>query len=227
MIDVCILCGGLGTRFQQVSQTTPKILAKLGKQRLIDLILKKLEKHNLHRVILATGHLSNQVKNYVEKCKNFEIIISEEEKQSGTGGALKIANQYLKSEVTLVLNGDTIIDFDIENMLILHKAKKADCSILTTSMPNASEYGTIIVNKDNRIINFEEKNSSAKSNKVNAGVYLINKNIVEYLKVPSSLENDLFPLIAKKKNLFAINTSKRFDDIGTFERYNFATDCYK
>jgi len=65
--DVLILCGGLGTRFRQVQDDIPKALAPIQGTPFIDLLLKDLVDQGFRRIILATGHLSSQLEQYVQR----------------------------------------------------------------------------------------------------------------------------------------------------------------
>ena len=84
--DALILCGGLGTRFRVVREDIPKALAPVQGTPLIDLLLDDLIAQGFRRIILATGHLGYQLKNYVKRRTDAEYIISNEPKPLGTGG---------------------------------------------------------------------------------------------------------------------------------------------
>ena len=87
-------------------------------------------------------------------------------------------------------------------------------------MEDISDYGHIEIDDFGRITNFREKSSKIGSGFVNAGIYLMHKDIFEYMPGEErfSLEQDLFPKILDK-NCFSYITDKEFIDIGTPERY--------
>ena len=74
--DVLILCGGLGTRFKDVRNDIPKALAPINGNPFIDLLLDDLVYQGFTRIILATGHLSNQIEQHVKQRTDIEYIIS-------------------------------------------------------------------------------------------------------------------------------------------------------
>ena len=93
--DVLILCGGLGTRFREVREDIPKALAPIQGTPFIDLLLNDLVDQGFRRIILATGHLSSQLEQYVQQRREAEYIISCEHKPLGTGGAIKLAELHI------------------------------------------------------------------------------------------------------------------------------------
>ena len=64
--------------------------------------------------------LSSQLEKYVQRRKDAEYIISCEPKPLGTGGAIKLAEQHIRSDVFLVLNGDTRVLIGYDDMMNFH-----------------------------------------------------------------------------------------------------------
>ena len=116
--DVLILCGGLGTRFREVREDIPKALAPIQRVPFIDLLLNDLIHQGFRRIILATGHLGDQLEKYVKERTDAEYIISNEPKPLGTAGAIKYAENKFRSDHVLVLNGDSRIIFDFHSIYI-------------------------------------------------------------------------------------------------------------
>lgn len=220
MIDAFILCGGLGTRFRDVSNDYPKALAPIGNKKIIDLIIEKLMSENIGNIILGTGYLSEQLSAHVENKKYKNVIVSKEPKPLGTGGAIIYALDKFDTDDILVLNGDTIVDFDLTKLLSFHKEKKANCTILIAKSDQATEYGNIIKDSNGLVLNFIEKKTSKVTNYVNAGVYIIKKESIYKLPKEGSLEEDYFPIFCDNKKLFCLTTDFSFHDIGTKARYD-------
>ena len=121
--DVLILCGGLGTRFREVRKDIPKALAPIQGTSFIDLLLNDLVDQGFRRIILATGHISSQIEQYVKRRRDAEYIISSEPKPLGTGGAIKLAEQHIRSDLILILNGDSRILLDYNEIINLQEFK--------------------------------------------------------------------------------------------------------
>ena len=222
-IDVLILCGGLGTRFRQVSDSIPKGLAPVGGKPLIELQIDALVANGARRIILCVGHLSDQIMTYFKDRQDVEIEFSEEKTPLGTGGALKNASRLIRTDLIVAMNGDSLCTVDYPSFVQQHREKKGYLSIVVSPSENTADYGTIELNTKNRILSFEEKTvkNTDQPAMVNAGVYLMEKTALSDMKgkYPISIERDFFPKIVKTKPCFAFPIPSMVQDIGTPERY--------
>ncbi|NGX56473.1 MAG: D-glycero-alpha-D-manno-heptose 1-phosphate guanylyltransferase [Candidatus Anoxychlamydiales bacterium] len=226
MIDAIILVGGLGTRLRKTIPNIPKPLAPINGVPFLDILIKLLKKNNVNNIILAVGYKSQE---FIKKYSNFEnIIISEEKKLLGTGGAVKQAMQFVKSEKVLVLNGDSYIDFSLENLLNYSRQKNADGVILCKTIIQNDRFGLININNENKILSFDEK-KFVKKGLINVGVYLLKKNIfsIAVFSKIFSLEKDFFPKLIKNKNIFSLISTNPFIDIGTKDSFLLAQEKLK
>ena len=215
-----ILCGGKGTRFQSVSNKIPKLLAKISGKTILDWLIQDLNKFNVNRIILATGHLSEKIENYSKKI-TIKLLISREKKPLGTGGAIKNAENLIDEDYFFVLNGDSRIKFNLHNLYNFHKKNKAEMSILLSSITNGRDYGQVQIDDKNMITGFLEKENSDKVNYVNSGVYCIEKSLLLKMNKDKyySLENELIPEWIKLGKVYGYVIDEPFTDIGTKERF--------
>lgn len=219
-IQTIILCGGAGTRLlSELSPRTPKFLCPISDQELLgDRILRYLINQGCRRIIFATGHLHDEIVEFVnrEYGEAFDsIIFSREVDPLGTGGAIANATRYLYEEDVFVINGDTIHRDSLDEMRSTHRLLDADMTILTASVKDISDQGVIGTNKDSRIMSFDEKSQSG-SGLVNAGVYLCKTSILRTIPGGKlSFERDVIPdLIYKDVRIFA-HLGSQFYDVGT------------
>ena len=219
--DVLILCGGLGTRFRKVRNDIPKSLAPIQGTPFIDLLFEDLTAQGFRRIILATGHLSDQLENFVKRRTDAEYIISNEPKPLGTGGAIKFAENNFYSDQILILNGDSRITFCFQTLFEFHGNHHAEMSILLSSVTKGIDYGNVVLNEKNRVTSFSEKPTASTSACVNAGVYVINRELLNSLQPDKqySLEKDCLPSWIYANRIFGLLTDKVVFDIGTPERY--------
>ena len=219
--DVLILCGGQGTRFRKVSENIPKALALIDGKPFLDLLLNDLISQGFKRIILATGYLSDQIERHISKRKDAEYIISREFKSLGTGGAIKYAEYYFQTKQILIMNGDSYISFQFPLLLEYHKLNSADMTILLSKRDNAKDYGTVELNKSNNIISFIENKNDKNKNKVNTGIYVINRDLIINLKkdLNYSLEKELLPRWIINKKIIGMESGTSFYDIGTKDRF--------
>ena len=219
--EALILCGGLGTRFTKVDKTIPKSLAIVSGQPIIKWLISDLINQDFNKIILATGHMSHLLHQYVRGEFGDKIIFSNENKLLGTGGAIKNAQNIFKSKRFLVLNGDTRIVYKFNHLYNFHKKNKADASILLSSKISGADYGNIEISKHNQIKKFVEKKSITGIKVTNSGVYLLNTNLLKSMKenIYLSLESDIFPTLVKDRKVFGHVVDIPFIDIGTKERF--------
>jgi NDP-sugar pyrophosphorylase family protein len=140
----------------------------------------------------------------------------------GTGGALRNAVDFVKSESVLIMNGDSYTDADLSGFVAKHRESQADLSVLVVPTDGRVDCGLVSVNPGGRVLGFKEKQSATGMQYVNAGIYALAKKIL-YEMPPNqrvSLEEELFPRwLAEGKDVRAFHHSGGCIDIGTPERY--------
>jgi len=217
MTDVIILAGGLGTRLSSTIGAVPKGMAMVAGKPFLDYLLTYLRNSGLPNVILSVGYLNEQIINHFG---NFwfgsTIVYSIEPEPLGTGGALKEALKYCTSENVLVMNGDTIFAIDLINMYKTQERTNADVVIALRKVKDAGRYGSIVMNRKGRILEFKEKDPSVGRGLVNGGIYLMKRMLVERNPLPDkfSLERDLFATACKTRNFQGVEYDNYFLDIG-------------
>lgn len=219
-MDAIILAGGKGTRLRNILPNIAKPLAPINGIPFLDFLIGFLQSQKeITKIILSVGYKKEQI---INRYKNLEnIVFCEENFALGTGGALKKAFNMANSENVLTLNGDTYVEYSLNEFLNFHIAKKADISILANHQKNLSRYGCLMIDKQTKkILSFEEKKEE-KQGFINSGVYLMNKSVFDTfnLNCVFSLETDFFPLAIQTKNIFGYEISSPFIDIGTEDSY--------
>ena len=108
MVDLVVLCGGLGTRIARVSKATPKCLLPVGGRPALELILDHwVFAKNIDRIILCVGHLADLVERYMgNSYRGMPVLYSRDELQ-GSGGAVERAVDLYSLHEICVINGDT------------------------------------------------------------------------------------------------------------------------
>ena len=230
-IDVVILCGGLGKRLRPAFEG-PKVLAKIGEKAFLDILIDNLLMHGFKNIILSVGYLKDQIKNHFNydynKSHDCLITFSEEEEPLGTGGALKKAKTRIISNPFMVVNGDSICKVNFRSFIEFHIEKKALLSMVLVRSNTAQDYGSVILDDLQKITDFNEKIAGKSDNLINAGIYLMKKEIFAYMPKQKkfSLEYELFPQIIKNR-CYGFLTESELIDIGTPERYEKAINLLK
>ncbi len=215
-----ILAGGLGTRIRGVLGTTPKVLAPIGGQPFLALLLGWLAGFGARRIILGLGHLAGEVQAYLGRSSfpGLDIQCMVEPDPLGTGGAIAYLCQTPRSDPVMIVNGDSLVDGDLCAFMEAHHRAAAPASILCTSVENAGRYGSVEIDGKGYIMAFREKDPGAGPGLINAGIYLLGAEMIEELKTSGafSLERDILQK-APPGALFGLAGDFTFIDIGTPE----------
>lgn len=218
--DVAILAGGLGTRLQSVLPDMPKVLAPIAGKPFLHYMLDRLCEQGVCRVVLCLGHHADLVIDYVRNT-HFPLTIEYvvEPKPLGTAGAVAFARARLRSDPSIVMNGDTFVDADLGEFLEAHRRSAALVSILSAHVENGGRYGRLEIDDGNFVIRFVEKDHShSAACWINAGVYLFGAKVLDRIARTGtgSLERDVLEKMPSRV-IHAFRSPGRFVDIGTPE----------
>lgn len=224
--NVVILCGGLGTRLRPVISDRPKVLAQIGDQTFLDILITSLRKQGFKKIILCVGYLKDQIKDHFKH--DHSITFSDEEELLGTGGALKNARSFIISNSLMVLNGDSLCKVDYQDFYDFHMRKRAIMSMVLVKTKTSQDFGSVVVDKSKRIIGFKEKGDGGEG-LVNAGIYLMQKHIFSLMPDMRtfSLEYDLFTKLVENKRCYGYITDSELIDIGTPKRLKHYENIYR
>ena len=211
-----VLCGGLGTRLRSVLSDRPKSMALIGSVPFLQLLLQQLKAQGVQEVILGTGYRAGQIENFFGSGKNQGLCLhySREDQPLGTGGALKLAEALL-SDPVLVLNGDSYVEWNLATMADLFRERNANIVMVLQSVPDVSRYGSVAIHPSGRITEFIEKGTRTGAGLINAGIYLLRREIVSGLAPGStiSLEREVFPRFLGDR-FYGVISRGTFIDIG-------------
>lgn len=232
-IDAVVLCGGLGTRLQDILPHRQKVVVKVGSRPFLGILLDRIFSQGVGRAVLCVGHLKEQVIDYIrhEKIKHpewGEIVFSEEEKPLGTGGAIKNAESKITSDYFFVMNGDSWIEegIDLHALHDFHKKKNKLATVVLARPRKEKDYGAVFLEEDGKIGGFNEKAKENKTHFMNAGVYLMRKKVFGLMpRGVFSLETDFFPKLVGGA-FYGFPVDGDLVDIGTPERYHLANKIF-
>ncbi|KAH7442570.1 hypothetical protein KP509_03G094900 [Ceratopteris richardii] len=148
-----------------------------------------------------------------------KITCSQEFEPMGTAGPLALARDKLddgSGKPFFVLNSDVISEYPLQKMIDFHKYHGGEVSIMVTKVDEPSKYGVVVLDeKTGEVQRFVEKPKSFVGNKINAGIYLLNPTVLDKIEMrPTSIEKEIFPKIAKERNLFAMVLPGFWMDVG-------------
>ena len=221
---VAILAGGLGTRLRTVVGDQPKVLAEINGRPFLAWLLEYLESFGFRRVVLCTGYKADEIERaFGCAFGELSIVHSRESAPLGTGGALRQALPFLGWNRVLVLNGDSFCEADLEALCATHSARHARASMVLAWMEDTGRFGRVQLESNDQVTEFVEKGRLFGGGWINAGMYLLERDLIEVLpeNMVLSLEREVFPMWIPQ-GVFGFKTHGRFLDIGTPESYALA-----
>lgn len=216
-----ILVGGFGTRLKTLGLTQPKPMIKIGGRPFLEYLIQSLKCAGIKEIILCVGYGAEYIKNYFGNGQQWDLSIfySEEKTPLGTGGAIKLAQKFAVTE-NLILNGDSYLTLDYQQMLQFHRQKQALITIACTPTKETGDFGNIQLDPSQRIVAFAEKIKANQAGLINGGIYLFQKEAFDFIPPAQkvSIERETFPQAVRSGRCFAFITKGYFIDIGTPER---------
>jgi NDP-sugar pyrophosphorylase family protein len=217
-----VLAGGLGTRLRAVLADRPKSLAPAAGKPFLHYVLDYLRQQGLQRVILCVGYLAGQVRDFARDGQDWglKVTYSLEQTALGTGGALRQASAGL-NEPFFALNGDTLFNVDLCALWEQHARVGGLATVALLRLTDGSARGCVRLAEDGHILTFNEKPAQAQGKPlpalVNGGIYVLEPPALAEIQPgqAASIERDVFPRLASRRQLAGQEQSAYFADIGT------------
>ncbi len=239
-----LLAGGQGSRLYALTSKVAKPAVSFGsKYRIIDFPLSNCINSGIDTVGVLTQYQPLELNDYIGNGEPWDLdrtyggvhILPPYQRSRGGDWYKGTANAIYQNmgfierydpDYVLILSGDHIYKMDYAKMLEFHKEKQADCTIAVIEVPlkEASRFGIMNTDEENRIYQFEEKPAKPKSTKASMGVYIFSKEaLFQYLKADEEdkksakdFGKNIIPSMLKDgKRLFAYEFSGYWKDVGT------------
>ncbi len=241
-----LLAGGQGSRLYALTTKTAKPAVSFGgKYRIIDFPLSNCVNSGLDTVGVLTQYQPLVLNEYIGNGLPWDLdrtfggvkILPPYQANTGADWYRGTANAIYQNiefidrydpEYVLILSGDHIYKMDYAAMLDYHKAQKADCTIAVIDVPlaEASRFGILTTDKDNKITKFTEKPKEPDSTKASMGIYIFNKDkLFSYLRADEADENssndfgkNIIPaMLAAGESMYAYSFKGYWKDVGTIQ----------
>ena len=191
-------------------------------------------KQGVQEFYLSVCYQAKKIREHFKKSyKGAPIHYIEEPNPLGTGGAILYVLSEFKDQKSdvVVLNGDTFLELDFEKMVAFHKRSNSDVTLALRTVDQNDRYSGVLLDTENKILEFCQRQENASELIVNAGVYLLKPEILT--KGPwqkgdqFSIEDDFFPVAVEKRAVYGFMTHGRFIDIGIPKDYERSKDFFK
>ncbi len=241
-----LLAGGQGSRLGVLTSKVAKpAVAFGGKYKIIDFPLSNCINSSVDTVGVLTqyqplrlnAHIGIGIPWDLDRNIGGVTVLPPYEKSentdwyTGTANAIFQNLDYMDSynpDYVLILSGDHIYKMDYEIMLDYHKANNADVTLAVMPVPieEASRFGVVVADEENRIKEFQEKPEKPKSNLASMGIYIFSwpvlKEALIKLKDQPSCDfgKHVIPYCHEKGDrIFAYEFNGYWKDVGTLHSY--------
>lgn len=204
-----ILLGGHEERLKIGNEYTPMV--KIKGTPLIERAIKKLRKNNFKDVyIIARKKILDLIFSLLKSGEHYGVKIRyiEEEESEGSAQSLKLIKKEISSTF-LVLYGDIYFDnIKIDDLWNFHIKNNAISTLSLISFGEPSIKGQVFL-EGNKIVQFNQKPKPDKNNSyiVWCPICICEPEILQYSG--KSLEEDIFPILAKKDLLKGYTNAER------------------
>jgi mannose-1-phosphate guanylyltransferase len=226
-LQALVLAGGEGTRLRPLTLTVPKPAMPLAGRPFLTFMLDWLAAHGVTEAILSCGYRSDGVRRVLgDIYDGMRLRYVIEEEPLGTAGPVRLAaDEGVLADRFLVLNGDTLTDFDLGAEVAQHERTGAEGTLALIAVEDTASYGVVPTGGDDRVVEFLEKIENPPTNRINAGAYVLEASVAERIEPGRavSFEREVFPAMASEGVLYGYPAAGYWIDIGTPERYLEAT----
>jgi glucose-1-phosphate thymidylyltransferase len=240
-----ILAAGYGTRLYPLTSDIPKALLPVAGRPIIEYIIEKLKPiKELQSIYIVTNAkfypLFIEWKDSYKSSFKIEILndgtYSNKDRLGAIGDLYFVVEKEGIKEEIIVIGGDNIFDFSIDEAYGYFKKKKASVVCLY-DMENPSSvarrYGVVSLDKENRIVLFEEKPERPRSTLISTAIYFFSRDALDELRrfikegINPDNSGDFIRYLSERKEIFGFVMKGMWFDIGNGETYKKANEYYR
>ena len=243
-----LLAGGQGSRLYALTQKLAKPAVPFGgKYRIIDFPLSNCVNSGIDTVGILTQYQPFILNEYIGNGQPWDLdriyggvhVLPPYQKASGSDWYKGTANAIYQNiafierydpEYVIILSGDQICKQDYSDFLRFHKEKNAEFSVAVMEVPwdEASRFGLMVADDDDKITEFQEKPKNPKSNLASMGIYIFNWDILKKYLIEDEADpdsendfgNNIIPNLLKDgRRMYAYHFSGYWKDVGTLGSY--------
>lgn len=241
-----ILAGGQGTRLGKLTQSIAKPAVQFGgRYRIIDFALSNCANSGINNVGVITQYQPLELNTHIGNGSSWGLdgidsgvtvlqpySATEGNRWfQGTSHAIYQNIDYIdriNPEYVLILSGDHIYKMNYDDMLQTHKDNLASLTVAVLDVPlkEASRFGIMNTDSNDRIVEFEEKPEHPKSTKASMGIYIFDWKRLRTVLIDgekngidmSDFGKNVIPAYLESgERVYTYNFDGYWKDVGTIE----------
>src|SRR5919206_3616429 len=131
-----IMAGGQGTRLRPLTSDQPKPMIRIANLPCMEHIVNLCAHHDFTDIGVTLQFMPEEIQDYFGDGSDWGVNVrySIEDTPAGTAGSVKLAEEHLEGERTLVISGDALTDCDLTRILEFHEGKGAEATMVLKSV---------------------------------------------------------------------------------------------
>ena len=176
-----VLAAGEGSRLRPLTRHRPKPMLPAATKPILEYVFDELIEAGITDLTLVVGYGKERVQSHFGPTyRNVPIRYVTQGKQLGSGHALLAAAEVVDGPC-LVVNGDQLVDRQIVRDVIAGHGD-ADATLGLIRRRDVSEYGGVLLDDDDAVIEIVERPRDDRNYLLNAGVYALEPHVFETIR---------------------------------------------
>jgi NDP-sugar pyrophosphorylase family protein len=214
-----VLAAGLGRRLRPLTVCWAKPTLPILGRPLIAYTLALLERAGIREVVVNLHHDPESIKEVsLSSARGLSLHFSEEPSILGTAGGLKKVEPLLRDDTFVLVNGDTLVDVELAEMIGWHRERGGEATLLLRPKPAGSDYTAMGLDQDSRVVSMGSEPSTPL---MFGGLWVLEPSVLK--RIPPErfcgLEVELLPSLMREGKAFGFVKDVAWFDIGTPRRY--------
>lgn len=221
-MKVVILAGGLPSTIAEDKQGIPKPMVEIGENPILWHIMKNYAAHGLNEFIVCAGYRKEMIKDYFNDfyiyqsditvdlksntidihkkiTEDWKVTVVDTGLYASTGQRISLIQKYIDGDEFIVNFGDCLSNIDINKLIAVHREKH---KLATVALAHPAGRNRIIdIDEEGNYLGIHNHDSMENQAWVNAGVYMFDKQVFNYLYGNYQLEKQLLEILAEKQQV--------------------------
>lgn len=229
-----ILAAGLGTRLRPMTDSLPKPLLPVGGRPVIVYNLLLLKRYGITEAIINLHYQADKIIRALGDGSTFGMTLrySREPEILGTAGGIRKAARWLAQGSFLILNGDILVDVNLDRLVEFHHRKRALATMVLRKDPDPDAWGAVEVDEQGwvrQILGKLDACGERLTKLMFTGVQVMQPRALDYVPARgfASLIDTYLAMLRQGERVFGYPMRGYWLDIGTAARYREANEGFR
>jgi NDP-sugar pyrophosphorylase family protein len=224
MKTAVVLAGGHGVRLWPLTERLPKPMISIDDRPIMEFVVSALRSSGYRKLLVILQYNPGPIVEHFGNGESFGVAIDYalQDGDLGTAGSVRQVLDLIDEEDFTVVSSDILFNGDLLQGEEFHRTTGAAATVVLSLVDDPSEFGSVRLGEDGRIIDFHEKppSGSVATNIVNAGIYFLRRSVLDRVPKgrPFDFGRDLLPrLLRCREPVYGWKLPGYWRDIGTFK----------